>query len=316
MEFKGYKIPKKVKLVKTYPSEYNPDFNDSTFVVDGDSDSQLETAIKWASGYCNEDKRQYVKDNIIETDNEGFEVEFLYSANNSSQGGKLSFWDCKITKDGQEYIVGINQALLLELIKSTTIINGKVQEKCLFIKQRNNTGIVSKNSEIYKECLKEVQEKERIQSLKTTTAWEKGYFYNTLTQSDVYVSDVYVWYKEEEISYWKSKIKILDKPIKMKYMLGSYYFKDTNKLSDVFKNDYFPGVRYNCKKTLPSRYKSDKKIEIDLSTEELEQLRLQQIENKDLSSREKQSLCLISFINRKPESINKIKDFSYLEIEF
>lgn len=316
MELKGYRVPKKVKLVKTCPGYYKNEFKDLSFVVDGDNDSQLETAINWAAGYYNDDKKELVKENIIETDNEDFEVEFLYSAGGSSQGGKLSFWNCKITKDGQEYIVGINQDLLLELIKSTTIINGKVQEKCLFIKQRGNTGIVSKESEIYKKCIEELKERERISNLKQTTVWEKGYFYNSLTQSSVYITDLYLWYREEQIEQWKSRIEVLSNPIKVKYVLDSYYFNNRTKLSELFEDkSYIGNIIHSYKKTLPSRFKSDRTIEIDLTSNQLEQIRLDHFKEYNSYYRENRiKLALTTFTDRFPKLPEDMKNKTSFEI--
>lgn len=323
---KGYKIPSRVKLVSGV-WKYQKYDEKQAFVVDADSDSQLKTAIDWAGGKYDKDNEEKIKSEIIETDNEGFEIEFLENAGYSSQGGKLSFWDCKVTKDNETFIIGINQDLLLELIKSATIVKGKVQEKCLFVKQRGNTGLIIKDSGIYKECMKEIELKKNLQSLKKTTAWEKGYFYNTVSNnSDVYICDVYVWYKEEKLGWYKSLIHKLDKPIKMKVMLSDYYFREDSSLLNYIngKNYFFEYISGNLKKSLPSRFKTDKKpVDIDVTNEELEKLKLQYLEetfNKQIDNRSNKILTasliktsLITFTQDPPILINELKNDSKFE---
>lgn len=281
-DYKGYKIPSKVKLV-TGEWKYQKYTEKQAFVVDAESNSQLETAINWAGGRYDEEKKSSILNNIIETENEEFEVEFLNSAGCSSQGGKLSFWDCKVTKNDISYIIGINQDLLLELIKSATIIKGKVQEKCLFMKQRGNTGIIIKDSEIYKECMKEIQIKSNLQNLKKTSSWEKGYYYSTPTGvSHIYIGDAYLWYTQEKTYFSKSKIHKLDKPRKVKIMISSWYADRDKKLSDIIENKkyFFEYIEENSKKSLPLRFKvEDKTLDIDLSQKELENLKLEYLED-------------------------------------
>lgn len=324
---KGYKIPSKVKLVRS-EWKYQKYDEKQAFVVDADSDSQLETAINWAGGRYDEEKKKSISDNIIETDNDGFEIEFMESAGGSSQGGKLSFWDCKVTKDGQSYIIGINQDLLLELIKSATIVKGKVQEKCLFVKQRGNTGLIIKDSDIYKECMKEIETKKNLQNLKKTTSWEKGIFYNTPTgSSDVYIADVYQWYESEDTGWCRSKIVRLEKPIKNKFMIDDWYFKNTNLLSEVISNSkwFFESIYNNMKKSLPSRFKTDKSISIDLTDKELEKMKLKYLDdvfNKSrVTNRGKAVLTsilvkssLITFTPEPPILIDEIKNETEFEM--
>ena len=325
---KGYKIPSKVKLVKS-EWKYQKYNEKQAFVVDADSNSQLETAINWAGGKYDEEKKKSISNNIIETDNEGFEIEFLESAGGSSQGGKLSFWDCKVTKDGQSYIIGINQDLLLELIKSATIVKGKVQEKCLFVKQRGNTGLIIKDSDIYKECMKEIETKKNLQALKKTTSWEKGIFYNTPTGiSDVYITDVYQWYECDEHygGWYKNKIRRLKKPIKNKLLIDEWYFRDTDILSKIISDRewFFENIYNKMKKSLPSRFKTDKFIKIDLTDKELEKMKLEYLESVFSKSRDARGKAvltsaliksaLITFTSDPPILIDEIKNETEFEV--
>lgn len=315
--YKGYKIPSKIKIVR---SNWKYENMDQGFIVDPDTKGQLETALNWAAGY-NDEKREEVKKNIIETDNEGFEVEFLKPAGGSSQGGKLSFWDCKITKDDISYIVGINQDLLLELIKSATIIKGKVQEKCLFVKQRGNTGIIIKDSEIYRACMKEIETKNKLQNLKKTTNWEKGYYYNTPTGlSDIYIGDAYLWFTEDKTSAWSKKIiHKIDKPIKIKIMISSWYADRNKLLSEIIKDKtyFFEYIGEEGKKTLPARFKVEEgKIDIDLTSEQLEELKLKYLKEQTKDIRNIYSRLLRSYLTTFTPKYPELPDELKNQIEF
>lgn len=100
-------------------------YSNKAFVVDIDNENQISIAIHWAVGYD-----QKTKPKMIETENKDFSFEIIDSADNSYNGGKLSFWMCRIEKDGIEpFEVGINADLLVDMIRESTLINGKAQEK-------------------------------------------------------------------------------------------------------------------------------------------------------------------------------------------
>lgn len=89
------------------------------YVVDPDNKKQLETAMRWA------EKSSDKAPEVIRTANKDFELSLYDCAGHSSCGGKLSFWNCKIEKDGKYYIIGINTDSLLSLMKHSTFVNGK-----------------------------------------------------------------------------------------------------------------------------------------------------------------------------------------------
>lgn len=307
-EVLGYKVPKKVYLVKAVGT-------DQAFVVDAESKSQLETAKDWAIGYDRDYNR--IEGEIIETDNEGFEAEFYQSANSSSQGGKLSFWNFKISKDGNTYIIGINQDLLLELINSCTIINGKIQEKVLFIKKKGNTGIVVKGSPLYNKCIDDLKLRSAKTNSKKTTNWKQGVFYESLTLSDCYLFDVYCWYKEVGQG-WLSEIVRLNTPEKRKFVVPDCYLTGINKLSEAFIKEEIEltmisnlGYAGYLRETLPARVESNRSVEIDLSAKDLEEFKKRYIkyleedytENQfhHWNSEIKQRLLLTTFDKNPPE---------------
>ena len=95
------------------------------YLVDPKNKKQLENAERWAETVRYEYNKELGRSEAVETvkgtvdtfDNDGFEIELLESADGSSQGGKLSFWNCKISKAGKTWIVGINADLLLSLAR-------------------------------------------------------------------------------------------------------------------------------------------------------------------------------------------------------
>ena len=80
------------------------------YVVDPDNKKQLETAMKWA------EKHSDKAPEVIRTANKDFELTLYDCAGHNSQGGKLSFWNCKIEKDEKSYIIGVNTNFLLSLM--------------------------------------------------------------------------------------------------------------------------------------------------------------------------------------------------------
>lgn len=305
MEYlQGYKFPERIILVKS-------SYCDKAFVVDPNIKGQLETAKEWARFY-DRDIKQDIEGEIFEFENKGFEAEFYEAAKGSSQGGKLSFWNFKISKDGNSWIIGINQDLLLELIKSSTIINGKLQEKVSFIKKNGNTGIVVKDSPLYNECMNDLELRHKKETAKKTTKWIPGYFYESLTRSSVYITDYYIWYEEIKESWYSTKIKILKEPKKVKIVLDDFYFNSNSKNCQTFSGAFKENdnlirsmIEYNQLNKLPLRSQSDRKIVIDLSIDELEEKRKEYINNLKLEDRfYNQNICKLllgSFINKKEE---------------
>ena len=79
----------------------------------------------------------------------------IRTSENSSQGGKLSFWNCRLTKDDKTFIIGIATNLLLNVLKNNTFIDGKCQSPLMFARCKGGVGILSENMESYKTKTKE-----------------------------------------------------------------------------------------------------------------------------------------------------------------
>ena len=248
------------------------------YIVDPSNKKMLESARNWGrwteygeyvqgEGYPNKVEHEPEE---FTFDNNDFTLELVDCAENSSQGGKLSFWNCNITKDGKTFLVGIAANLLLDVLKHNTFIDGKCQTPLMFARCKGGVGMLSENMESYKQALADMQLKKKVNTGKTSKH-RLGHIYNTLTESHAYLADLYCWYEpiteEKRRNNWSSStydtivgFKKLDKPIKLKWF-ASMYDKESN-LSD------FEILSWELKSKLPTRIEDDKIIEYDISVEE------------------------------------------------
>ena len=154
-------------------------------VATGDFSKSLETAKNWAS------KREWDSENrkytyldtyeIYETDNKDFEISIYDSADGSSQGGKLSFWNCLIRKDGKEFLLGIQADSLCELLKVANFHKGVCQEGVSIY--RNKMVKVARTVDVSYDKV--------VLSGKKTSKWEKGKVYRTKTMSSICLGEIY-----------------------------------------------------------------------------------------------------------------------------
>lgn len=199
------------------------------YIFDANDKDSREKAIDWARRYddkWDKDKETIVHEpNIYEWNNEGFTVTILDSAGGSSQGGRLSFWKCKVEKDGVEFIVGVNDGILADLIRHSEIKDGVVQQKVMFVRQSGQPGFIHKDMEAYAEATADMAHKEAMKKAKKTKVWEQGGVYQTITQTDVCIAQV--WDTMEEVTeetqnsswyghrYSTTKLVKRDKPVKV-----------------------------------------------------------------------------------------------------
>ncbi len=248
------------------------------YVVDPSNKKMLENARYWGewTEYGEYDPEKGYRSSTdhkpeeFTFDNNGFTLELVDCAQQSSQGGKLSFWNCKISKDKHSFIVGIAANLLLDVLKHNTFIDGKCQTPLMFARCKGEVGMLSENMESYQQALKDMQLKKKTKSGKTSKH-KLGHIYNTLTTSDAYLADLYCWYEPiiEKKSYniWSSStydtivgFKKLDKPIQLKWFAAI-----NNK---ELKLSEFTLYHWDLKTKLPSRVEDDKTIEYNISVEE------------------------------------------------
>ena len=157
------------------------------YVSDENNQNTLATGRNWASRYNYKDQDKVIE---IHTENKGFKLSLDSSADNSSQGGKLSFWMCRIDKDNIHGRIGINQKELNELFKESTFINGVCQQEVCFYRVNGNVGACVVGGERYKQFYSQQNNDENIRKASKTTKWEQGRIYKTLTTSEVWLCDI------------------------------------------------------------------------------------------------------------------------------
>lgn len=223
------------------------------YVVDINNEKMLETAMNWAewravpedqekalcnrifgegkdywsqgvtvdqcNEYCKEHEKLVLKHPgiIHEYENGNFTVTLDEAAGRSSQGGKLSFWNCIITgPDGHSFLVGINSELLLHLMMTTTLIKGVCQEKVWLGRIKGiQVGVFTSEMDDFKQAKLD----EEARNLKKTSNYKPGDIVETLTSRELYIGEVYFYAnKYYERNNWSSRdaIRIIfNKPKKM-----------------------------------------------------------------------------------------------------
>lgn len=250
----------------------------SGYVVESTNKEAVESAISWAE-YTPYDRetREYlpkVDPDVHTFKNEGFTATILDSAGGSSQGGRLSFWSCKVEKDGVEFVIGVNDAILADLIRSSTIIDGVVQEKVMFARRSGQPGLVHEKMKSYKEALADTEKRASIKAAKKTTKWELGGVYSSITQSDICLGEV--WDTMETVQetvnegYWSQrtveKLVKRKEPVKVKLWMGARDSTNNENMTEFLKYHLDNEWYWISTGKPPSRAKSG---QLDVTDEDL-----------------------------------------------
>lgn len=241
MEYSGINLPENVIIVE---NKYGQGY----VVSEG---SSLDNARNWAERSDWEPKEYKYK-------NGTFTLRVTNAAGRSSQGGKLSFWDCQIrTEDEKEFLIGIASDCLAELIINNTLINGKCQNKIYFAKCGNSTWAITENMPSYKVAL----EDKKIKETKTTIKYEPGDLVGSLTCTEVYLGEIYEYISVYQLNrydrYFKhfevngreySKLIVInDKPKKFHWLVNAY------DIDEDFNNEPTFFSTYHLSKNKPKR---------------------------------------------------------------
>lgn len=189
---------------------------------------------------------------MTQVENTGFRLSFNQSANDSSQGGDLSFWNCDITsKDGETWLIGVNSQSLLELLKECTCINGVIQENVLFARYCGNVVCIKENGIQHEALLKNLKDKEEMgkqkAALKTTTKHvlggvysTKGNYYSDNDYNSNYLKEIYLG------EWWILKLEKFNNGSSSSYSSSYYnpyhysthflFFKNKDEGLDYIKN--------------------------------------------------------------------------------
>lgn len=219
------------------------------YIVDAGNKKMLESAMSWAETTSyNEEKGEWGNKKLEGIQhsykNGQFEITLCDSADNSSQSGKLAFWNCIITcPDGKEFLVGINADILLELLLENTFVNGKCQNKVYLGRiAGKQVGAFTENMELFAQAQKD--EAKRQANANGSSKYVPGDIVKTLTSSQVYLGEVYCGGEEIPGEYWaEHKIHIYNKP------QVRYIFIDLDRDGEMEEYIYDEGI----KKTKPKR---------------------------------------------------------------
>ena len=204
IKIKSITIPNEIIIVENSSKQ--------GYVVPPDKPNILESAIRWADGYVydysitdwKECETKAVKwsgaEHQHQYTNGKFKLKLCKSADNSWNGGKLSFWNCWIiAPDNKEFLIGINQELLCNLLQNCTVINGEVQEDIYLGRQKNNTGVYTKSMPDFIHATKEKELKSKYKTTKTNK-YIPGDIVGTPTVEYVYLGEVFQHYEIEVYS--------------------------------------------------------------------------------------------------------------------
>lgn len=295
MDYQGYKLLDQIMLVCRDEAEHEDSHGVNrsgcyqAYLVDPSNKKQLESARYWAKwteygpSFKNEEtgkwEREYeIKHEPVEFtfDNSGFELELKDCAGGSSQGGKLSFWNCLVTKDSKTFMIGINSDMLLDLLKNASFDKGKCQSQLIFITQKGKVGMTIKDSETYQQCVKD---RELLSTLKKTqtSKFTFGDRVSTATINEVYLGTITKYYdfdpgRNNDYRYGFNisdcTVTKLKKPIT--YHLFESLYKERT-LSEILEQYDSSIYSYpDTKKTCPKRTITGK-IEMDCTEAEFKQ---------------------------------------------
>lgn len=290
-EYKGYKLLDKIILVSRDP--FNKDDVPQAYLVDPSNKKQLESALEWArwTEYIPNtvDEKQKHIGTQYEFDNKDFDFELLDAAGGSTQGGRLSFWNCLISKDGKTFKIGINSDMLLTLLKDGNFKKGKCNDKVCFLSKQGKVGVTIIGSESYKAAQSDMLLKSNFKSKQTST-YQFGDNVVTPTLNEIYLGEIYKYYEvkgEFDFVRWGLHPYIsrhtpivvhkLKTPI-VKHLyensgIFSYYedkFIDVSCISDITKNyQVKPWSRLNLRDNKTKRTLGLKQITIDCTQKEL-----------------------------------------------
>jgi len=171
---------------------------------------------------------------IHEYDNGTFELILDEAAGSSSQGGKLSFWNCLIkAPDGKMFLIGIGSDILLHLMMSNTFVNGACQSKVWLGRIKGKTvGAFTENMEEFAQSIED--EKIRQKAKEGTTKYVPGdivgnYGYDSKW---VYLGTVYSYFKQVG-RYGNNQYMFYDKP----KLMHLYY---SLRKDGTFDESYYP----------------------------------------------------------------------------
>jgi hypothetical protein len=283
-----YKLLDNIMLVCRDEDHYKSTDAMQAYLVDPSNKNQLKSARTWAtwteygpsikteSGRWEREWEKQHEPIEYTFGNQHFKLELLDCAGGSSQGGKLSFWNCIVSKEDKRFKIGINSDMLLELLKNATFVKGVCQDDLLFVTDNGKVGMCAEGSEIHKNAIKDMELKAAVKS-KSVNKFSFGDIVETSTLKEIYLGTInqyYVFdpgeinatYHHSYFDYRYCTLTKLAKPIT--YHIFDSAYGNKTKVSE-FLNDYGTSRWYSYpdfKKTCPKRAINGK-LELDCSEE-------------------------------------------------
>jgi len=211
-------------------------------VPHGDKES-LEKAKDWARNQTWDDelrKHLTVHEPDVHTfDNEGFTAKILQSAGGSSQGGRLSFWACEVEKDGIKFTIGVNDAVLADLIRSSDMSNGLVKQKVMFARRAGQPGLIHEGMQSYQDATADMAHKATMKAAKKTSKWEIGGVYSSITQTAICLGEVFDSMEEYTVQnntwrYGRTETKFRKRDVPVKTLAWVHIYNPENGLPKDF----------------------------------------------------------------------------------
>lgn len=251
------------------------------YVAESTNKSHLSTGKEWSRTYDYENEKN-IEGLEIHTENKGFTLSLDKAADYSSQGGKLSFWMCRIQKgDEIDGDIGINQHELNELIKESTFVNGVCQQEVCFYRTGGNVGACVVGGERYNKLLNITKADDNIAKAKKTTKWKLGEVYLSKTYQGIWIGDVYNPITKETFhvvnNQWIDNNK--DMKYATEYYLPRLYYGRMN--VDYNEEEYY--CYSDLYKKFPSRVSTNHYVDVstfeDRWNQEVRQNMLDEIES-------------------------------------
>ena len=277
--FKSIIIPDEIIIVENKKGQ--------GYIVNPDNTNMYESALNWANGWS--------KDFTPITHkykNGQFKLSLKECADQSYNGGKLSFWNCNvICPDGVELLIGINQETLCLLLMACTSINGDIQEDIYLGTYKGNGAAFTENQIEYIEAKN--QSKLRNKEVKKTSKYIPGDIVGTIKDRFLYLGEFDCYFDVNKNYYWEDKHYDSRRYNIYGNKCKKHIFLDIDKNNEIshYLNEY------NVKEKKTSYFIFDHMNDIDINA-----LFNRMLKEQDYS--ELRKLCFI-------ENIEEVKDRLY-----
>lgn len=251
------------------------------YLVNPKSKNSLESAKMWAKEY-----------DIYTLENGGFKLKILSAAGSSSQGGKLSFWNCELSKDNLNCVIGINSEFLCSLLLHNQFAFGECLETVFLARFNSNVAAITDTMPEYK-IAREYMQLKKSRNQKKTAKWVQGHNYVTATLDSLYVADVYTPLVVKN-DYSRDTRFVIDFNAKKK-LITDYYDKSKDNLYDAIccLNSLYSFIANSDK--CPSRQQGDFSARINENFDELFVNRILYLANDYLTNEQKKKYHHIDY---------------------